>query len=194
VVFLPYIKENIRAIGIDDGYFKPKTKGRTKIIAVLLRADCRLEGVLCEEIAVDGLDSTACITKMLKQNEEKFLKQAAVLFLDGVNFAGFNIVDVDALHDVLKLPIIIVFRKLPRMQEISKALERFEDRDLRMQLIKKAGEIHKADKIFFQCKGVDASIAKQLIKKFSIHSHLPEPVRIAHLIASAATLGRSTTP
>ncbi|MCD6478970.1 MAG: DUF99 family protein [Candidatus Diapherotrites archaeon] len=191
---LPYIKENIRAIGIDDGYFKPRTKGSTKIVAVLLRADCRLEGILCEEITIDGLDSTARITKMLKQNEEKFLKQASVLFLDGVNFAGFNIVDVDALHSALKLPIIIVFRRMPKMREIFAALERFEDRNLRMRLIKKAGEIHKADKIFFQCRGVEASTAKQLIKKFSIHSHLPEPVRIAHLIASAVTLGRSTTP
>ena len=111
MVLLPYIKENIRAIGIDDGYFKPRTKGSTKIVAVLLRADCRLEGILCGEITVDGLDSTARITKMLKQNEEKFLRQASVLFLDGVNFAGFNIVNVDALHAALELPIIIVFRR-----------------------------------------------------------------------------------
>lgn len=194
MIVLPYIKENIRAIGIDDGYFKPKTKSKTKLVAVLLRADCRLEGILCSDIDVDALDATQIIIRMLKSNEEKFLKQASVIFLDGVNFAGFNIVDAETLQKELELPIIIVFRKKPRMQEIAKALQRFKDRDLRMQLIEKAGEIHKADNIFFQCKGIDAGTAKQLIKRFSIHSHLPEPVRVAHLVASAITLGRSTTP
>lgn len=194
MIVLSYIKENIRAIGIDDGYFKPKTKSKTKLVAVLLRADCRLEGILCNEISVDALDATQLILKMLKSDEKKFLKQASAIFLDGINFAGFNIADIEVLQRELRLPIIVVFRKMPRMQEIAKALQRFEDCDLRMELIKKAGKIHKADKIFFQCKGIDASTAKQLIKKFSIHSHLPEPVRIAHLVASAVTLGRSTTP
>ena len=91
-------------------------------------------------------------------------------------------------------PVIVVFRKMPKMEKIFKALERFADKDLRKELIKKAGRIYKAEHIFFQCAGIEASEAKALIKKFSIHSNLPEPVRMAHLIASAITLGRSTTP
>ena len=194
MIVLSYIKENIRAIGIDDGYFRPKRKGKTKLVAVLLRADCRLEGILCSEIEVDALDATARILDMLKKDDSKFIKQASVVFLDGINFAGFNIVDINALSNALEKPVIVVFRKMPKMEKIFKALERFADKDLRKELIKKAGRIYKAEHIFFQCAGIEASEAKALIKKFSIHSNLPEPVRMAHLIASAITLGRSTTP
>jgi len=188
------LKKNIRAIGVDDGYFKPRTIGRTKIVAVLQRVDGRIEGILCSDVEIDGFDSTSQIVKMLKDNQEKFLGQAEVIFLGGVNFAGFNIADVKTLHAELALPIIIVFRKMPRMKKIFKALEKFPDASKRKELLKNAGRIYKADRICFQCVGLRPYEARGLIKRFSIHSNLPEPVRIAHIVASAVTLGRSTAP
>jgi len=194
VVCLSDVKENVRAIGIDDGHFRPRTKGKTKLVAVLLRADSRIEGILCSDVEVDALNSTHRIITMLENNKSKFLGQASVIFLDGVNFAGFNIVDVDVLQKELMRPIIIVFRRMPDLQQIFNALQRFDDSDVRINLIKKAGTIHKAGKIFFQCRGITPEAARKFIEKFSIHSHIPEPVRVAHLIASATTLGHSTAP
>ncbi|MEM4598284.1 MAG: DUF99 family protein [Candidatus Diapherotrites archaeon] len=187
-------EKNIRAIGIDDGFFKPRQSGNTKIVAVLMRADSRIEGILFSDVTVDGLDSTQRIIEMLCSNRPKFIGQAKAIFLSGVNFAGFNIVDIDGLYSVLKTPIIVVFRKKPRMQKIREALKCFTDSSKRMGLIKKAGRIYRTDKIFFQCKGIKPKHAKAFIKIFSLHSNLPEPVRVAHLIASASTLGRSTSP
>ncbi|MEM4663055.1 MAG: DUF99 family protein [Candidatus Diapherotrites archaeon] len=189
-----FIDKNIRAIGIDDGYFRPKTEGKTKIVAVLMRADGRLEGVLFSEIEIDGTDSTNTIIKIISDNKSKFLGQAKVIFLSGVNFAGFNIADIEKIYSEFKIPIIVVLRKKPNFNKIFKALKRFSDNAKRISLIKKAGDVYKADRIFFQCKGITPERAKYLIKKFSINSHLPEPARVAHLIASASTLGRSTSP
>lgn len=190
----PFLRKKIRAIGIDDGYFKPRTNGKTKIVAVLLRSDARIEGILCSDVTIDGLDSTEQIVKMLKDNHAKFLGQAEAVFLGGINFAGFNIADAGVLHEELKKPIIIVFRKRPSMKKIFRALARFSDAAMRIKLLKKAGRIYKAEKIHFQCIGIEPAVARVLISKFSIHSNLPEPVRIAHIVASAVTLGRSTAP
>ncbi|MCX8190081.1 MAG: DUF99 family protein [Candidatus Diapherotrites archaeon] len=187
-------EKNIRAIGIDDGFFKQKQTRSTRIVAVLMRVDSRIEGILFSDAAVDGLDSTQKIVEMLSSNRRKFIGQAKAIFLSGINFAGFNIVDTNELYSVLKVPIIVVFRKRPRMQKIAGALKHFNDFEIRAQLIKNAGRIYKAEKIFFQCKGIKPKEASTLIKLFSLHSNLPEPVRIAHLVASASTLGRSTSP
>ncbi len=186
------MKQFIRVIGIDDGYFKPKSKTQTALIGVVFRADNRVEGILAEKISVDGLNSTEKLIKMIKKS--KFLGQISFIILAGVNFAGFNIVDLEKLHRRLRLPVIIVFRRKPNFEKIKLALRKFRDSKKRYSLIEKAGPIHKTSKIFFQCYGCDAKIARQVLRKCEHFSNLPEPVRLAHLIASGITRGQSTHP
>ncbi len=186
------VKKNARAIGIDDGSFIPESKGSTLLVGVLLRADNRLEGVMSTSIKVDSLDSTEKVLKMLKKS--RFTSQASFILLDGVNFAGFNFIDLQALHSELGIPVIAVLRGKPSLEKISLALQRFKDKKKRLALIESAGAIHRAEKIFFQCKGISPSKARSAISRFTLHSNLPEPVRLAHLIASGLTLGESTTP
>ncbi|MFH1234204.1 MAG: DUF99 family protein [Candidatus Diapherotrites archaeon] len=188
----PRSKELIRAIGIDDGHFTPKKKGKTKLVFVLLRADNRLEGILSADVTVDGTDSTKTIIKTLSNS--CFLEQARCIFLEGINFAGFNMADAQTISKKTGLPVIIVFRKQPDIEGIRKALGKFRDSKKRISLLEKAGRIFRAEKIFFQCHGIPEEGAREAIRKFTIHSNFPEPVRIAHLVASAVTLGRSTSP
>lgn len=182
----------IRAIGIDDGYFKPHRKGKTKIVMVLLRADNRLEGILSSDISVDGTDSTEKIISTLKGSS--FPEQASCIFLSGINFAGFNVADAQRINNETSIPVIIVFRKQPGIESIKKALSKLSHSGERIALIEKAGKIHKAKKIFYQCHGLTIKEANAMIEKFTMHSNLPEPVRIAHMIASGLTLGKSTSP
>ncbi len=182
----------IRAIGIDDGFFTPHKQGKTKVVMVLLRADNRLEGILSSDITVDGTDSTEKITSTLKNST--FLEQASCIFLDGINFAGFNVADAERIKNETSLPVIIVFRKQPDIESIKRALAKLPRARERIELIEKAGEIHHAERILFQCHGIRVEGARALIEEFTIHSHLPEPVRVAHMVASGLTLGRSTPP
>ncbi|MEM0359926.1 MAG: DUF99 family protein [Candidatus Diapherotrites archaeon] len=185
-------KQFTRAIGIDDGHFTPKRKGKTKLVFVLLRSDNRIEGILSADITVDGSDSTKTIIETLSNS--CFLEQARCIFLEGINFAGFNIADAQAISKKTGLPVIIVFRKKPDIEGIKKALKKFSDSMEKTALLEKAGEIFCTQKIFFQCHGIRAEQAMEMIKKFTLHSNFPEPVRIAHLVASSVTLGRSTSP
>ena len=186
------MKQNIRVLAVDDGFFKPGKKGETILVGVVFRLDGRIEGMLKQTVKVDGLDSTAKIIKMC--NKSKFRDQIQAVLLDGINFAGFNIVDVERLYKKTHFPIINVFRKMPRMHLIENALEKFKDSKKRLKLIEKAGEIHRFKNIFFQCHGIKPQEARKLLKKTVFFSNLPEPVRIAHIVASAVTLGESTHP
>jgi len=186
------LKKNARAIGLDDGSFTPKKPGSALLVGVLLRADNRLEGVLSTTIGVDSLDSTKKALSMLKNS--RFREQASFIFLDGINFAGFNFIDIQRLSSELGIPAIAVQRRKPSVEKIERALSRFKDKKKRLALMEKAGPIHRAEKIYFQCPGMAPQEARKAIKLFSSHSNLPEPVRLAHLIASGVSLGESTSP
>ncbi|MBS3057735.1 MAG: DUF99 family protein [Candidatus Diapherotrites archaeon] len=186
------LKPNFRVLAIDDGSFRPGQKQKIPLVGVIYRIDGRIEGILSQKISVDALDSTEKIIEML--SDGKFLQQVSFILLQGINFAGFNIADVKRLNSVLKKPIIIVFRKFPDMDEIRNALRKFPDREKRLALIRNAGKIRKINSIHFQFIGTDEPTAREVIKKTLMHSFLPEPIRIAHLVASGMTLGQSTRP
>jgi len=45
--------------------------------------------------------------------------------------------------------------------------------------------------VYVQHVGIEVRDVEKIIKCFSVHSDLPEPIRTAHLIASGVTLGES---
>lgn len=183
------LKPMIRIIAFDDGYFTPRLTTHTSLVGIVYRLDGMIEGLLHSTIEVDSLDSTNTIIKMISSS--RFKLQIAAIMLAGINFAGFNIVDVEKLHKKLKVPVVIVFRKKPNLKKINSALKVFRNSRKRISLIKKGGKIHSYNNIHFQCKGCKADVAKQLIKKTVVHSNMPEPARIAHIVASGVTSGES---
>jgi len=186
------MKGLFRVLAVDDGFFKPKKKGKAILVGVVSRIDGRVEGILSTNVNVDGLDSTGKIIKMLEKS--KFKTQVKFLILDGLNFAGFNFVDLPKLNEKLGIPCIAVQRKKPNFEKIEAALSSFKDKGRRMKLIEKAGPVHKARKVFFQFSGGDGKTIKTVLSKTTKHGNLPEPLRLAHLIASGVSIGESTRP
>jgi endonuclease V-like protein UPF0215 family len=186
------LKPLLRLLAIDDGHFKPHTRGRVLLVGVLSRLDNRIEGVLSSSVQIDGTDATKAIEKMLCSS--RFKEQAAFLLLSGVNFAGFNMVDAMALNKRLGIPVLIVFRKRPEIGAFKAALKKFSDANMRLKMLENAGKIFSAEKFFFQAVGMKKSQARQLVKKLCRHSNLPEPLRLAHIVASGISLGESTRP
>ncbi|MFH1256903.1 MAG: DUF99 family protein [Candidatus Diapherotrites archaeon] len=186
------LKKFIRVIAFDDGYFEPRKSRHSTLVGVVYRNDARIEGIVSTHITVDGLDATQKLIRLV--SESKFLPQVSFILLSGINFAGFNVADAQKLFKKFSKPVIVVFRKKPRMKKIEAALSRLPDSEKRLELIKKAGPIHEFRQMHFQCIGCETQAAKLVIKKLLLHSNLPEPVRLAHLIASGVTLGESTPP
>ena len=183
------VKPLVRVIAFDDGFFNLRTKTDTYLVGIVYRLDGRVEGLLSTKISVDSLDSTHKIIKMLSKS--RFLDQVAFILLSGINFAGFNIADVEKLNKKLGKPVIIVFRKKPNFEKIYSALKKFKDSKKRISLIKKAPPVRSFNGIHFQFIGTDIIAARQVIKKCLVHSNLPEPIRLAHIIASGVSSGES---
>ena len=185
------IKPEIRVLGIDDGAFTPHVEGQVPVIGVVFRGGYWLEGVMHTEIAVDGFDATDQIASMITGSPH--WKQLRMIMLNGITFAGFNIVDVEALNLATKLPVITVTREKPDLAEIHKALQNLPCSEERWETILKAGEpVEVATRnakatVFVQTVGVSKEDAQKILRLTATRSNIPEALRVAHLIASGTS-------
>lgn len=139
-------------------------------------------------IEIDGFDATEKIASMITVSPH--YRQLRVIMLNGITFAGFNIVDVKALNAAIKLPVITVTREKPDFADIRKALQNLTCSEERWTAILNAGEPIEVftrsakAKIYMQAVGVSQEDAQKILRLTSTRSNIPEPLRVAHLIAS----------
>jgi endonuclease V-like protein UPF0215 family len=182
------IKPEIRVLGVDDGAFIPHVMGQVPVIGVVFRGGYWLDGVMHTEISIDGFDATEKISAMITGSPH--YKQLRVIMLNGITFAGFNIVDVEALHVATKLPVITVTREKPDLAEVHNALQNLPCSEKRWDAILKAGEPVEVStrnmeaKVYVQTVGVSKEDVQKILRLTSTRSNIPEALRVAHLIAS----------
>lgn len=182
------IKPEIRVLGVDDGVFTPHVKGFAPLIGVVFRGGYWLDGVMSTEVEVDGFDSTAKIGSMVLNS--RHYKQLRVIMLDGVTFAGFNVVDIKKLNAETGLPVIAVTREKPNFKDIHEALKNLPQSEKRWRAVLNAGEIlemstrSRKEKVYVEMCGILEEDTKKIVKLTSTRSSVPEPLRVAHLVAS----------
>ena len=186
------MKKEIRLLGIDDAPFKFRDNNVT-IIGVVMRGGEYIEGVIKKEVKIDGLDSTDKCIEMINKTRHK--SQIKAVLLDGIALGGFNIVDIEEVFSKTSIPLITITRDKPDNKKIKKALmKHFSDWEKRLDLIEKGQIIKiktKHNPIFIKCAGICADKAKEIIKIATIRGVIPEPIRVAHIIASGITRGES---
>ena len=182
------LKKEIRVLGIDDSPFKKSQKGEVLVVGTVFRGGLFLDGVLSAKVAIDGDDATEKIIKMV--NSSKFKSQFQCILLNGIAVAGFNIIDIKALSEKTKIPVMVIIRKKPNVQLIKDTLARINKNE-KIALIEKAGSVIPAGKIYMQLAGIGIEKAKEILKITCTRSLIPEPIRMSHLIASGITDGES---
>lgn len=199
------MKPQIRVIGFDDEPHERHKKGKqrkckafpsfenckfstVKVIRTFFRGGDFIDGVLKAEVMVDGSDSTEKLIKTI--NKSKFKPQLQAIFLDGIAFGGFNIIDIEKLYKKTKIPVIVIIRKKPDIENIKNILKKIGMKE-KIKLIEKAGKPIKLGKIYIQFKGIKIEELKELLKICCKNSFLPECIRTAHLIAQGIYFGES---
>ncbi len=186
------MKPEIRVLGLDDGMFVPHSQAQVHVVGVVFRGGYWLDGVMSTRIAVDGLDSTTKISRMIRNSPH--FGQLRVVLLNGVTFAGFNVVDMKALYAKTGLPILAVTSRKPDLAKVQSALKNLPDSEERWRAILNAGEIFPVITrkgklpVYVEAVGVSRERAEEVLKLTATHSRLPEPLRVAHLVASGISL------
>lgn len=188
------VKPEIRILGWDDSPFEKGGEGKIPIVGSIVRGGkAYLDGVLVEEVEIDGDDATDVIIDA--SNRTKHKEQLRVIMLDGITFAGFNTVDIKKINEETDLPVIVVTRKNTDFGKFREAMEKLPNFEERWSCVEKAGELKefpvKGEKIYFQHAGIGEDKARRVLKTSISRSLIPEPIRISHLIASAIQKGES---
>jgi hypothetical protein len=114
------------------------------------------------------------------------------VLLQGVTFAGFNVVDLEALHARLGLPVVTICRRPPDLAKIRTALlDSVRGGKRKWRRIERLEPARKCAHVYAQGIGLAWEDTAAIIERFATHSRLPEPLRTAHLIAGAIALGES---
>ena len=180
----------IRALGVDDAPFVHRRGERANVSGIVC-AGVSFEGMLWGEVEVDGEDATAQLIALIKGS--KFHAQLHVVLLDGLALGGFNLVDLPALQGALDRPCVAVMRRRPDLARVDAALKNFEDYERRAALVRAAGPIHdRFTPHVFQCVGASPGEVAAALSALTTHGHVPEALRLAHLIGAAVKTGSSS--
>lgn len=186
------MKAKSRILGIDDAPFRFSDEN-VPVVGVVVQAPSYIEGVLTTLAEVDGHDATDRIAAMIRRS--RYRPGLAIVLIDGTAVGGFNVIDIDALHAAIAVPVATVTRKKPDLTAIERALRRrFEDwaerlAVLRTNPIEPIRTPHGAVWVTFV--GAPRSEVQEALRLTTIRGVLPEPLRIAHLIAAGIVRGES---
>jgi endonuclease V-like protein UPF0215 family len=176
-------------VGFDDGPFARDRPGARVLLVGAVCARTRLDGVISGHVRKDGRDAAARVAALVRGSQ--FDGHVRAVLLNGIAFGGFNVVDIHALAETLARPVLVVARRAPRLALIRDALARLPGGAAKWRLIERAGPMEPLGGVFVQRAGLSPREALQLLAATTLHGNLPEPLRLAHLIAGGITTGKS---
>jgi len=182
------LDRTIRVVGFDDAPFE-RNRDRTVSISGIICGGTRFEGMVWGQIEADGWDATDTICNLLLGG--KFHPQIHLVLLDGIGLGGFNLVDLPELAERLQRPCVALMRRPPNLDKMQQAMRRLPDFEKRWDRLRRAGPIHAFHPFYFQtCQEAPGTIAK-VLQVLTDRGHVPEALRLAHLIGSAVITGES---
>jgi endonuclease V-like protein UPF0215 family len=176
-------------LGIDDGPFVVGTSDDTPIVGVMTEGTHPVEAVAVTRFPVDGADVTAFLAAWITALRLHPALQAIVL--GGVTIAGLAVIDLAALAAATALPVIAVSRRDPSGHRVADALRAAGLDDRVAVLARTPPSFATASGLHLACAGATAEAASALVAACVGKAAVPEPLRLAHLIARAVTTGES---
>lgn len=168
----------------------PASPGSGKVyISGVVCAGTRFEGMVWGQVQQDGWDATDIVCQLLIGR--KFLPQLHIVLLDGIAFGGFNVVDLPLLSQRLALPCVAVMRRYPKLAAVEQAIHRLPEPERRLELLRRAGTIYEYPPFCFQVCGASPQVTYAVLQRLTDCGHVPEALRLAHLIGAAIVKGES---
>ncbi len=179
-------------MGVDDGAFDRHDR-EAPIAAVVVALPSGVEEVRVGRVRVDGTDGTRRIVALLRRLADRAGVRAVLL--DGAVVGGFNVLDLDTIARATGVPVVAVTRRPPDFVAIRAALREWFPRSAaeRYRLLRRHRLFRVPTRglpIWAAAAGCPAADAARLIARATVRGFWPEPLRLAHLVASAGRSGR----
>jgi len=183
-------KRGIRVLGIAESFRRGSEK--SVLAGIVMRSDFIIDGIGFTQITVGGMDATAGILRLFRSLHRADIN---VLMLNGCVISWFNIIDLNEVYNKLNIPLICLTYEESGVK--SATLETHiarhfdaRERDSRIEIYKRLGDriqikLKGNFEIFVRFLGMEKVEADALVRKFTIQGKVPEPLRVAKIVARA---------
>ena len=178
-------KPGIRALGVAESFRQGQK--RSVLAGVVMRSDFVIDGVALGRTAVGGDDATTAIASLFR----KFRRNDVNLILvSGAILSLYNIIDVDLLSKKTKLPVVCLTYKETAGIEGSIRRHFPQGAEGKLEAYRKLGSrvglmLRTGHRVYVRTSGIEPPSVKRVLDQFTLQGSVPEPVRVAKLLARA---------
>jgi endonuclease V-like protein UPF0215 family len=177
-------KRAIRVLGVAESF---RRGDRVSVLAgVVMRSDRIIDGFCFGEAAVGGDDATAALIGMHRVLAREDVN---VIMLSGCIISHYNVVDPDAVARKTGRPVICLTYRESAGIESSIRLS-FAEPEGKIRKYRGLGErvrmvLGTGQAIYARLASISEADARTVIESFTLQGGVPEPVRVAKLLARA---------
>ncbi len=179
-------KKGIRVLGIAESFRRDYEK--SVLAGIVMRSDFIIDGAAFDMITVGGMDATEGVLRIFESLQRDDIN---VIMLNGCVISWFNIIDIMEVYKRLQIPLICVtYEESEGLEEhIAKHFEAHE-RDSRIEAYRRLGdrvpvELQDGFEVLIRFLGIEKPEAGAVLKKFVVQGKVPEPLRVAKIVARA---------
>jgi uncharacterized protein len=176
-------KKGIRVLGLAESFNQKDLSSNWS--GIVMRRDLVVDGVSFGSSTIEGNDATDNIVNMWKKLDRNDI---GCIFLDGLVVSMYNIIDGRSICEITGLPVVaITFRDSKGLEgsiryhfctQSTDRIRRYNMLGNREPVLLKTGK-----KIFIRYWGSSYEIVTTLLNSFTLQGSIPEPIRLAKLIA-----------
>lgn len=177
-------KRGTRVLGVAESFKKSDKKG--VVAGIVMRGDIRIDGTGVCRPTVGGTDSTDELISMYHRIHRSDIR---AWMLGGSAISWFNIIDLISLHERTGVPVVCV--TYHASEGIEKYLREYfpSEWEKRLAVLERAGErtlvpLKSGYSVYINNIGMSLEKAQQLVDLFTLDGRIPEPIRVARLLAA----------
>jgi len=178
-------KKGFRALGIAESFVRSYPK--SVLAGIVMRRDLIVDGVAFATATVGGLDATEAVLEIFKALSRRDIN---CIMLGGAIISWYNVIDLERVYRETGVPLLnITYEDSPGIEEFIR--KHFEGDQRRLELYRKLGpreplRLKTGAVVFVRYYGISRWEAEAALNAFTTHGGVPEPVRVANLVARAA--------
>lgn len=178
-------KRGVRVLGVAESF--DQHQPFSTIAGVVMRGDLVIDGFALGKTTVGGEDATSAIYSLYRRLHRNDVN---LLMLSGCIISGYNIVDVDSLSERAGRPVVcLTYNETAGIESTLK--KRFPGDRKRLDAYHRLGErkpitLRSGHVVYVRTGGLSSEEARSTVDGFTLQGAVPEPVRVAKLLARAA--------